>query len=423
LSVGGFGTGNGQFKNPHSLDVAPDGTIAVADTQNWRVVILTPSGGFVRAFGSQGSNDGQFRFPRSVSWDADGSLWVSDSLRGDVQHFSATGAFLGKITPSRSGADVLTRAADVVTDATNVYVADVDANRVKVWTKAGTFVGAFGGPGNGGLLRPHGMDLANGLLYVVEQTGEKVTVFQVTDGPPPPPDDTTPPTSTVAVPTSNQLFTSVPVAMSGTATDNVGVKEVRIAIQDTKTKLWYRSNGTWGAHQPQQAILSSPNQPTTGWSYSFTPAPNGSGKYGVQVVAVDTANNAATATPWVTFSIGQAPSDTTAPEATIATPRRNQSYTAPVAMSGAATDDVGVDSVRLSIQDTTTKLWLTANDTWGTFTSLAATLVAPGAASTTWTFSFTPPPGGSGNYGVQAVAVDTSGNVATKKPWVAFKAT
>ena len=38
------------------------------------------------------------------------------------------------------------------------------------------------------------MDLVAGELFVVEQTGEKVTVFQVTDGPPPPPDDTTAPT-------------------------------------------------------------------------------------------------------------------------------------------------------------------------------------------------------------------------------------
>jgi hypothetical protein len=318
---------------------------------------------------------------------------------------------------------VLTRAADVVTDADHVFVADVDANRVKVWTKAGSFVGAFGGPGNGGLLRPHGMTLVGDRLYVVEQTGEKVTVFQVSNGTPPPPNDTTPPTSTVTVPTANQLFTSVPVAMSGTASDDVAVKEVRIAIQDTQTKLWWRSNDTWGAHQSQQAVLSTPNQPTTGWTYGFTPAPNGSGKYAVQVVAVDTSNNLATTKPWVAFRVGSAPTDSTVPEATIALPRRNQSYPAPVAMTGGATDNVGVDAVRISIQDTKTKLWLTADGTWGAFANLAATLENRGAPSTTWAFSFTPPPGGSGDYGVQAVAVDTSGNVATKKPWVAFKAT
>lgn len=299
-SVGGFGTGNGQFKNPHSLDVSPDGRIAVADTQNQRVVVLTAAGAFVTAFGGNGTANGQFKFPRSVVWDPDGSLWVSDSIRGDVQHFSATGSFLEKIVPTKTGDDVLTRAADVEVDAANVYVADAEANRIKVWAKSGAFVGAFGGPGNGGILRPHGMDLVGDLLYVVEQTGERVTVFRLADGVTPP-SDPTPPSASVVSPTANQLFTSLPAGFRGSATDNVGVKEVRIAVQDTVTKLWWRSTNTWGAFQAQQATLGSPNQATTSWTYAFTPAPGGSGQYAVQVTAVDTSNNVATTKPWVTF--------------------------------------------------------------------------------------------------------------------------
>ncbi len=178
-SRGGFGAGLGQFKNPHSLDVGADGRIAVADTQNQRVVLLSSSGQPLSMFGSMGSGNGQFRFPRSVSWDADGTLWVSDSLRGDVQHFTSTGQFLGRIAPSRTGSDILLRAADVEVGGNLVYVADVDAHRVKVWTKAGVFQGAFGGPGNGNLLRPHGMELVGDRLYVVEQTNERVTEFRV----------------------------------------------------------------------------------------------------------------------------------------------------------------------------------------------------------------------------------------------------
>ncbi len=178
-SRGGFGTGLGQFKNPHSLDVGADGRIAVADTQNQRVVLLSSSGQPQSMFGSMGSGNGQFRFPRSVSWDTDGTLWVSDSIRGDVQHFSSTGQFLGRIAPSGSGSNSLLRAADVEVGGNLVYVADVDAHRIKVWTKAGAFQGAFGGPGNGNLLRPHGMELVGDRLYVVEQTNERVTEFRV----------------------------------------------------------------------------------------------------------------------------------------------------------------------------------------------------------------------------------------------------
>lgn len=422
--VGGFGSNDGQFRNPHSLEVNTDGRIAVADTQNQRIVILSDTGAFIRSFGSNGTGNGQFRFPRSVTWDADGTLWVSDSLRGDVQHFSDTGTFLGKIAPTRVGADVLTRAADVVVDAGNVYVADVDANRVKVWTKAGAFVGAFGGPGNGGLLRPHGMDLVGGELFVVEQTGEEVTVFQVTDGPPPPPDDTTAPTSTVTTPTNNQVFSAVPVTLAGTASDNVGVKEVRISIQDTQTKLWWRANGTWGASQPQQATLASPNQPSTGWTYGWTPAPGGSGRYAVQVVAVDIANNVATTKPWVPFRVSAGTTDTTPANGTVSTPTANQGFSSiPVAMSGAATDDVGVAEVRIAVQDTVSKQWLRSNGSWGPFQNQTATLASPGATATGWSFAFAPPGGGSGRYAVQVAAMDAAGNVDPTKPWVPFRVT
>jgi DNA-binding beta-propeller fold protein YncE len=117
-----------------------------------------------------------------VNVDPDGTMWVSDSIRGVVQHFSAAGAYLGQFGTLGSADNQLLRAADVEVDANNVYVADVDTHKVKVWTKAGTFVTAFGGGGSGlgRLLNPHGMDLTPaGRLYVVEQTGERVQEFAV----------------------------------------------------------------------------------------------------------------------------------------------------------------------------------------------------------------------------------------------------
>ena len=181
-SVGGFGTTSTQFKNPHSLTVGPDGKIYVADTQNQRIKVLSDTGATLLMFGSKGNGDGQFQFPRGVTVDADGSIWVSDSIRGIVQHFTSTGFYLGQFGALGSADNQLLRAADVEVDANNVYVADVDTHKVKVWTKAGQFVMAFGGGGTspGRMLNPHGMDLtAAGRLYVVEQTGERVQEFSV----------------------------------------------------------------------------------------------------------------------------------------------------------------------------------------------------------------------------------------------------
>jgi DNA-binding beta-propeller fold protein YncE len=181
-SVGGFGTAVGKFTNPHSLDVGPDGRIYVADTQNGRVQVLSSTGASLLTFGSKGTGNGQFQFPRGIAVDADGSIWVSDSIRGIVQHFSATGDYLGKFGAPGSADSQLLRAADVEVDASRVYVADVDTSKIKTWTKAGVFDGAFGGGGTqlGKMQAPHGMDLTPaGRLYVAEQTGERVQEFSV----------------------------------------------------------------------------------------------------------------------------------------------------------------------------------------------------------------------------------------------------
>src|SRR5207253_8514418 len=115
----------------------------VADTQNQQVKVLSDTGATLLMFGSKGSGNGQFQFPRGVTVDADGSIWVSDSIRGIVQHFTSTGTYLAQLGALGSADNQLLRAADVEVDANNVYVADVDTHKVKVWTKTGQFVMAF----------------------------------------------------------------------------------------------------------------------------------------------------------------------------------------------------------------------------------------------------------------------------------------
>jgi DNA-binding beta-propeller fold protein YncE len=64
-----------------------------------------------------------------------------------------------------------------------VYVADQAANKIKVWGKDGTFVGAFSRAGTklGQLQRPQGVELGpDGHLYVAEQGNERITDFSIT---------------------------------------------------------------------------------------------------------------------------------------------------------------------------------------------------------------------------------------------------
>ena len=170
--------------------------------------------------------------------------------------------------------------------------------------------------------------------------------------------------------------------------------------------------------------MASPGGTSTGWTYPWTPPSGGSGQYVLQVTAVDAAGNLDPTKPWVSFNVsgGGGGTDTTPPNGTVTTPTNNQTLTGiPTQLSGGATDDVGVAQVRVAIRDRTSGLWLRGNGTWGTFQNHLANVASIGATSTTWTYSFTPAPGGSGNYALQVAAADAAGNIDPTKPWVTFQ--
>jgi predicted outer membrane repeat protein len=103
--------------------------------------------------------------------------------------------------------------------------------------------------------------------------------------------------------------------------------------------------------------------------------------------------------------------DTTNPTVSISTPSVNQVVSGtPVTISGVATDNVAVTSVRVAIYRSVAggqywngTAWQPAN------TSVAATLLSgSGSQSTSWTYTFNAPPGGV--FGVAALAYDAANN-------------
>jgi tripartite motif-containing protein 71 len=162
-----------------AVDVGPDGTIYAPDFQTH----------VVRVFGADGSvrpsiGAGALDNPRGIAVDDDGTLWVSNRDSGTVVHLSASGTVLGSFGGLGATDSTLSGAADVEVDGAYVYVADKNANRVKVWTKAGEPVYAFGSGGKalGRMQGPVGLDLTpSGRLYVTEFTfgNERVQEFQI----------------------------------------------------------------------------------------------------------------------------------------------------------------------------------------------------------------------------------------------------
>jgi hypothetical protein len=80
-------------------------------------------------------------------------------------------------------------------------------------------------------------------------------------------------------------FTSVPVVLTGSASDDVSVARVDIAIKDINSGLWLQEDGGFGAKYKRIAIsLGAPNEASSAWNYTVT-LPNG--YYGYHTIAVD----------------------------------------------------------------------------------------------------------------------------------------
>ena len=110
--------------------------------------------------------------------------------------------------------------------------------------------------------------------------------------------DTIAPTATVTAPLNNSTHVGV-VVMAGTATDDVGVTEVRVYIKNAANQWW--NGSTWGTFTFVTATLDDPGALTTGWTYSFSPVP--ATGYGFQVRAMDAAANLGDKTTWRAFTI------------------------------------------------------------------------------------------------------------------------
>jgi DNA-binding beta-propeller fold protein YncE len=247
------------------LGVASDaaGNVYVADSFNHRIQKFDSSGVFLRAWGKDvdqtggtgfevctaaasckagapGGLGGEMNFPTAVATDAAGNLYLADQNNNRIQKFDSSGAFLrtwgedvdqtggtgfevciaaGSCKPGDFGelGGEMSSPASVATDAAgDVYVADLDNNRIQKFDSSGVFLrawgkdvdqtggtgfevctvaasckaGATGGLG-GDMNLPTGVASdAAGDVYVVDTSNHRIQKFS--DPLPPPPAEPTP---------------------------------------------------------------------------------------------------------------------------------------------------------------------------------------------------------------------------------------
>ena len=132
-AFGGTGKGKGEFRNPKGIALNSKGEIAIADSQNRRVQILTANGSFLRQIGRKGSGNGELQHPMSVAFDSSENIVVSDTVKSSVQMFTPEGKFVKKIGEKQ----IKSPYGVSVSSEGNIIVCDVSDHNVKVFSKNG----------------------------------------------------------------------------------------------------------------------------------------------------------------------------------------------------------------------------------------------------------------------------------------------
>ena len=112
-----------------------------------------------------------------------GNVWAAARTEQRIYKFSPNGTLIYKRIYTRgSGQGQLNQPYGVAVRGNLLYVSDMGNNRISVFDLNGTFQGTFGsaGTGNGQLRKPMAITIDSaGRLYVCENTGERVTVWQL----------------------------------------------------------------------------------------------------------------------------------------------------------------------------------------------------------------------------------------------------
>ncbi|QHT70821.1 T9SS type A sorting domain-containing protein [Rhodocytophaga rosea] len=180
---GSYGTGNGQFDLPISVDVDAAGNIYVVDYQNHRIQKFDPNGKFLLKFGRYGAGNGQLDYPTDLAVDIAGNIYVVDWNNYRIQKFNSNGQFLLKFGSQGNGDGQFIRPSKIAVDiAGNVYVTDGPGpnNCIQKFNSNGKFLMKFGtyGTGDGQFNAPTAIavDVA-GNIYVADYWNYRIQKF------------------------------------------------------------------------------------------------------------------------------------------------------------------------------------------------------------------------------------------------------
>jgi DNA-binding beta-propeller fold protein YncE len=97
IEIGGQPSPCGNFCSTTDIAFAPDGHLFIADGyRNARILEYSADGKKLREWGKAGTGPGEFRLPHSIQIDATGTVYVADRENGRIQRFDRAGKYLGE---------------------------------------------------------------------------------------------------------------------------------------------------------------------------------------------------------------------------------------------------------------------------------------------------------------------------------------
>lgn len=182
--------GDELLNEPRGIDIAPDGSIYVADSKNNQIKHFSTSGILLDSWGSFGSitddsaPGGTFYEPWDVAVAPDGTVYVADTWNHRIQKFTAEGDFInmwGYFAQSSSNEGYWGPRSITVDDEGYVYFADTGNKRIVVFDKNDSFVAQFGSAGSayGQFDEPVGLALdEEENLYIADTWNSRVQVLK-----------------------------------------------------------------------------------------------------------------------------------------------------------------------------------------------------------------------------------------------------
>jgi DNA-binding beta-propeller fold protein YncE len=165
---------------PGRIAIGPDDSIYVADQGLFRIVKFSPDGRVITTWGSKGNADGQFADDASVAVDpTSNKVYVADPINSRIQVFDSGGKFLTKWSVPEWRQ--LSGFEDLVIDSQvgRLYASSVHLNRVLVFDLNGTKLGSLMPKPPDKLDGPSGLALFDRKLYVLNMTGNRVSVIDL----------------------------------------------------------------------------------------------------------------------------------------------------------------------------------------------------------------------------------------------------